>query len=219
MTEPASRSGPLRARGARPRIRFQERLKETLSDPVEACAFAVACIPVLALGALGGILWRPLGIIGLLWGAYLFRHFHREVQSILDVMRRREKRFSGERRDCVLLVCLLAVAMSIPLTQVFFANDLRAMAAPTIAAVEAETEGIATAIPEAIYGVAPNSPSYGMCETVQRFTTATVAWPCYSTVGYLRLWQMSSAVVMMMSISLLVVGLPLALLWHVRSSP
>ncbi|WP_241387359.1 DUF4407 domain-containing protein [Rhodococcus sp. CH91] len=217
MTEPASHSGPPQVRESGLESRFQDAFRGTFFDSEKACVVVVACIPVLAMGAVGGILWRPLGVIGLLWGAYLFRFFHREVRSAVAVMKRDVERSRGERSGRVLLVCLLAVAMSIPLTQVFFANDLRAMAAPTVAAVDADTNDLDTAIPKAIYGSAPSSPSYGPCETIQRFTTTSVAWPCYSAVGYLRLWQMSSTFAMMACISLLVVGFPSALLWHARS--
>lgn len=217
MTEPVSRSGLPRARKSRISSRFRDISRGTFFDSENACVVVVACIPVLAMAAVAGTLWRPLGVIGFFWGAYLFRFFHREVQLVVAVMKRDVERFRGERRGYVLLVCLLAVAMSIPLTQVFFANDLRAMAAPTIATVEADTTGMSTTIPKAIYGSAPTSPSYGPCETIQRFTTASVAWSCYSAVGYLRLWQMTSAITMMACISFLVVGFPAALFWHVRT--
>jgi len=217
MTEPVSHSGPRLVDGGRPRTRLRERLHKAFSDPVEVCAVVVACIPLLTVGAMGSILWRPLGVVGLLYGAYLFPRFHREVRSAVRVMGEPREQFRGERRARVLLIFVLAAAMSIPLAQAFFANDLRAMAAPTISAVEADTEGMATAIPPAIYGSAPTAPSYGVCESIQYFTAPSVAWPCYSAVGYLRLWQMSSAVVMMSCLFLLVVGLPLTLLWHVRS--
>lgn len=217
MTGPVSHSGLPHARKTGLSSRLRDITRGTFFDSEKACVVVVACIPVLAMGAVAGILWRPLAVIGLLWGAYLFRTFHREVQSAVAVMKCDVERFRGERRGYVLLVWILAVAMSIPLTQVFFANDLRAMAAPTIAAVEADTSKMATAIPKAIYGAAPSSPSYSPCETVHRFTTDSVAWPCYSAIGYLRLWQMSSAIAMMACISLLVVGFPSALLWHVRA--
>lgn len=217
MTEPVSHSGLPCVRKTRVSSRIRDITRGAFFDSEEACVVVVACIPVLAMGAVAGILWRPLSVIGLLWGVYLFRFFRREVRSIVAVMKRDVERFRGERRGYVVLVCLLAVAMSIPLAQAFFANDLRAMAAPSIAAVEADTTGMATVIPEGIYGSAPSSPSYGPCETIQRFTTTSVAWPCYSAVGYLRLWQMSSAIALMACISLLVVGFPSALLWHARS--
>jgi hypothetical protein len=189
----------------------------TLSDPVDACVVAVAIIPVLALAAVATILWRPLGVVGLIVGVFVYPSIRRVTVRELGLCVSSPKLDRNDRLVRVVVVVGVAAAMSVPLTQVFFANDLRAMAAPTVATVEAGSRSTQTAVPTELYGSASSYPSYAMCEAVQGLATASVAWPCYSMIGYARLWQMRIALPTLICLLLLTMGFPLAVLWQVRS--
>lgn len=216
MTGPESRSG-LRAPDHRLQVqRAYGRLRSTLVDPVAACTAVVASIPVVAVGALGSVVWKPLAVVTVAWGIYWYPRWHRMVVGVRDAVARSEQGDRAFRLQLYGVVVALGIVVSIPIAQAFFANDLRAMAAPTISAVEARAPDVDQTIPPAIYGDSPTVPSYWVCSATHYWTNSAIAWPCYSSVGYLRLWQMRAAFPTVLGLTLLVAALPLALMWHVR---
>lgn len=217
MTGRESRSGPPASDASSSIGGVAGKVRSILADPVAANTFVVASIPIVAFGSIGFVVWRPLGVVGLISGLLLFPTIHRGLSEYLHTLVGAKRTTTGAKWKGISVIAGIAAVLSIPISQAFFANDLRAMATPTMTAVEADTIGVDTAIPSQLYGASPTWPSYGVCEVVQMYTAPQLAWPCYSTIGYARLWQMPTALPMMVSLLLLIVGFPLALYWHIRT--
>lgn len=187
------------------------------ADPSTFCLAVVAGMPVLALVAASMIVWRPLGVVGLIAGVYLFPRVHRVASDIFAAFAPESARAAGQQWALGVGVVFAALVMSVPVTQIFFEGDLRTFAAPTIALADTGERVLVGGIPEAIYGSSPGEPSYTPCRIAQRLVGQTLSWPCYSAVGYLRLWQIPTAFPMLSCIALMFAGYPLVLLRAARN--
>lgn len=210
-------SGHLAADFRVPVSRMQNSLRAIWADPYIVCLAVVACMPVLALVSASMIVWRPLGIVGLIVGAYWFPRVHRATSDIFGAFAPKCDRAVGQHWAIGVGVVLAALVMSVPVTQIFFEGDLRTFAAPTIALADTGEHVLVGGIPEAIYGSSPEEPSFVPCRTAQRLVGQTMSWPCYSAVGYLRLWRIPTAFPMLSCIALMFAGYPLVLLRAARN--
>ncbi|MFA3899418.1 hypothetical protein [Rhodococcus sp. DN22] len=181
-----------------------------LANPYSASVLVVTMMPVLSVIALGSLVWRPLGYIFALFTPIYVRNLHRWIKSGLQRLGSRTGGGTTRRVLTYAVLVVLAGALSIPVVQVFFRGDLGAMSAPSVVA-EMTDKWRDDQTPHAVYGATPTWPSYAPCQFIQSWTGPTAASSCYSTVGYLRLWQMPTAVPMLFSLSMIYVLFPLAL--------
>lgn len=181
-----------------------------LTDPYSATLLVVTMMPVLSAIALGSVLWRPLGYVVAAVAPFYVRRLHRWIVSGLQGIAPGAPTSTMYRATTYLVIVLIAVALSIPVVQIFFRGDLSAMAAPTVVAEMTDGWQGATT-PEAIFGSTPTWPSYAPCQFIQSWTGPTVASSCYSTMGYVRMWQMPTALPMLASLTMIYVLFPIAL--------
>ncbi|TSD46265.1 hypothetical protein FFI94_008890 [Rhodococcus sp. KBS0724] len=181
-----------------------------LTDPYSASLLVVTMMPVLSAIAFGSILWRPLGYVVAVASLFYVQRLHRWIGSGLQRIGPGASTSRMYRATTYLVIVLLAAMLSIPVVQVFFRGDLAAMAAPTIVAEMTDGWQGATT-PDAIYGSTPTWPSYAPCQFVQEWTGLTVANSCYSAVGYVRMWQMPTALPMLCSLTMIYILFPLTL--------
>lgn len=183
------------------------------------CLMTVSAMPLLSAVAAAGVTWGPLAYLAVVVSVFLYA-------PVLRTVRRRlmppephglmpATRVERLRRHLLpgwcwyLRLAVLGIVLSVPIAQVFFRGDLRSMAVPFIAAKESGQPQLVTGIPEPIYGASRGFPSYEVCQGFQGLVGTTLAEPCYSATGYLRLWQMSTALPTMICIALLYMGIPI----------
>lgn len=179
-----------------------------LTDPYAASLLVVTMMPVLSAIAFGSILWRPLGYVVAVASLFYVQRLYRWIGSGLRGISSGVPNSRIYRATTYLVIVLFSAMLSIPVVQVFFRGDLAAMAAPTVVAEMTDGWQGATA-PEAIFGSTPSWPSYAPCQFVQGWTGPTVANSCYSAVGYLRMWQMPTALPMLCSLTMIYILFPL----------
>jgi hypothetical protein len=197
---------------ALPRRMHAGEWKRRATDPLEVCIAVIAAMFGLAIIAFASTVWVPLGYAAaliVLWKS-------------LNLLARVREQFIGIKPGRIdvpryIGVLLIAVLCSIPVTQVFLRGDLSAMASPYIGAQEAGQPDQVPGIPARIYGESTDTPSYQLCQVIQRHVGADSAASCYSGIGYLRLWQMPVALSTMLCILLLYVGFPFAVAWHLQT--
>lgn len=175
-------------------------LRGQLSNPVEGSLLAVGVMPLLSLTALGLLVWRPLGVLLAVASIWLFPRCQRRVRAELTS--------ASSGLTAYVKITLVSALLSIPVAQVFFRGDLRAMAAPFIAAEESGGEFLTPSVPIQIFGPTGQFPSYGSCQWLQDLAGVSLE-ACYSSVGYLHLWQMPVALPTLLCITLLYIGIPL----------
>ncbi|WP_161987369.1 hypothetical protein [Prescottella subtropica] len=187
-------------------------LQRRLGDSFDICLMVVAGMPVVSAVAAASVTWWPLGYLAGVAGAVMYRRILRTVR----------RRFVPPDPDAgvravrqpklwwYVRLALLAAVLSVPVAQVFFRGDLHAMATPFVAAEASGQPLLLAGIPESIYGPSPGIPSYTTCQWIQGVVGTAVSEPCYSVVGYLRLWQMPTALPTMLCIALLYIGIPIA---------
>ncbi|NMM89691.1 hypothetical protein B2J88_36060 [Rhodococcus sp. SRB_17] len=185
-------------------------LRGLLSDPYSASLLVVTMMPVLSAIALGSILWRPLGYVVAVIAPFTVQKLHRRIRSRLGSISPGAAPGRRYQVTAYVLIVVVAALLSVPAVQVFFRGDLTAMAAPSVMAEMTDGWQGATT-PQAIYGSTPTWPSYGPCQTIQSFTGPVVADSCYSFVGYARMWQMSTALPMLLSLTMIYILFPLTL--------
>ena len=215
MFEPRP-SAVARPRDGVPSESLGTRVWRVIGDPLECSIVVVAVLPLVAFVAAGVVLWGPLGYVAcavsLAYLRPLLRATRRRIFALPTAARAHVARV-------LTLIAIWGVIGSVPIAQVFLGGDLDAMAAPAIAAQQSGTENESDGMPKAIYGPSTDSPSYGWCQSVHEKLGEEVARPCYTQIGYLRLWQMPVALSTLVSITLLYAMFPLTVAWHIRSRP
>nr|WP_296777366.1 hypothetical protein [Rhodococcus sp. (in: high G+C Gram-positive bacteria)] len=192
------------------------RIWSVVGDPLECSIVVVAALPIVAVVAAASVVWWPLAYVaavaGVFWCRPLARVTRRRILALPQMSHTAVTKFLAA-------IAVVGVLGSVPVAQAFLAGDLDAMAAPAIAAEQSGASNVFDGLPAAIYGPSNGVPSYRWCQVVQDRLGVDIAHPCYTQIGYLRLWQMPVALTTLVSITLIYAVFPLAIAWHVRSRP
>ncbi|MCE5290261.1 MAG: hypothetical protein LLG14_13635 [Nocardiaceae bacterium] len=176
-------------------------------DPVHACVTTVTGLLLLSIVCTGFVLWKPLGFVALVLAIVIAAPVHRGVATYL------------QRRRLYLAIAGIAAIASVPFAMTFLHTDLRAMAATATANAQWHGPDTNAEVLHSLYGASPSWPSYESCQRLQNATSRDLANGCYSAVGYLRSWQIPSAIPMLFCLTGLYCGIPLFVARRLNQSP
>lgn len=175
-------------------------------DPVHACVTTVTGLLLLSTVCTGFVLWKPLGFVALVLAAAIAAPAFRITAICLQ-------------RRLYLAIAGIAAVASVPFAMAFLHTDLRALAATATANAQWNGPDTNTEVLHSLYGASPSWPSYEPCQRLQNATSRDLANGCYSAVGYLRSWQIPSAIPMLFCLTGLYCGIPLFVARRLNQSP
>lgn len=183
------------------------------TDPLSMCVMTVTGLLLLAIVCAAYVLWNPLALVALIVAVGLAPGVHRATKNFLFRFRAGQR----PRRLYLGLVGIAAIA-SVPFSMAFLQTDLRALSATATANAMWQGPDTDEKVLENLYGATPSWPSYGTCQTLQNAIGRDLANSCYSGIGYVRSWQIPTAIPVMLCLTALYCGIPLFVARQVRTS-